>query len=64
VVGGKDYILTPERVKALEDIGFVWSISSRPSWDDRLSEFALLAQPDVGDTRVELLCSQELQRKH
>jgi hypothetical protein len=43
MVGAKDCIWTPERVKALEGIGFVWRISSRPSWEDRLSEFGLLA---------------------
>jgi hypothetical protein len=39
MVGGKYSILTPERVKALEGIGFVW-ILSRNSWEDRLSELA------------------------
>jgi hypothetical protein len=33
-------ILTPERVKALKSIGFVWKQSSRPSWEDHLSELA------------------------
>jgi hypothetical protein len=38
-VGGKDYILTPERVNALDGIGFVWN-PPRPCWEDRLSELA------------------------
>jgi hypothetical protein len=39
MVGGKDYILTPERVNALDGIGFVWN-PPRPCWEDRLSELA------------------------
>jgi hypothetical protein len=37
MVGGKYSILTPERVKALDGIGFVWGLS-RPCWEHRLSE--------------------------
>jgi transposase-like protein len=39
MVGGKDSILSPERVKALEGIGFVWN-PLRPLWKERLSELA------------------------
>jgi hypothetical protein len=37
MVGGKDSILTPERVRALDGIGFVWNVS-RPCWEERLVE--------------------------
>jgi hypothetical protein len=37
MVGGKYSILTPERVKALDGIGFVWGLS-RTCWEHRLSE--------------------------
>jgi hypothetical protein len=40
MVGGKDSILTPERVKTLEGIGFVWIESSHASWENRLTELA------------------------
>jgi hypothetical protein len=39
MVRGKHSILTPERVKALEGIGFLWHLSS-PFWEKRLSELA------------------------
>jgi hypothetical protein len=39
MVGGKDSILTPERVKTLEGIGFVWNLA-HASWENRLSELA------------------------
>jgi hypothetical protein len=38
-VRDKDSSLTPQRVKALEGIGFVWSLS-RPCWEDRFCELA------------------------
>jgi hypothetical protein len=39
MVGGKDSILIPERVQALNRLGFVWS-RSRPCWEDRFSQLA------------------------
>ena len=39
MVGGKDSLLTPDRVKALEDIGFVWDTQSH-TWETRLNELA------------------------
>jgi Helicase associated domain len=37
---GKQSTMTPERVTALEDIGFVWD-SQGAAWDERLQELAL-----------------------
>jgi hypothetical protein len=40
MVGGQDSILIPERVKAVDGIGFVRNKSSPSFWEDRLSELA------------------------
>jgi hypothetical protein len=39
MVGGKDSILTPKRVEALNRLGFVWR-HARPCWEDRFSQLA------------------------
>lgn len=36
--GNKSSTMTHERIRALEDIGFVWSMCDHVDWDDRLEE--------------------------
>jgi hypothetical protein len=56
MVGGKESILTPERVRALNGIGFVWN-APRPCWESQLIELADFRK-NHGHCNVPYRCSE------